>query len=208
MFISLAEESDLINDIGDHVLAVACSQMAAWQEITGDESLWISVNLSPRQLLDERIDQRVVDALAASRLAAGALVLEITEGAMVHDTDLAVERLRALKAIGVQLAMDDFGTGYSSLSHLHRFPIDIVKIDRSFVEQLRHEPQETSLASAILSLASALRLTTIAEGVQDDAQLEDLRRLGCDLAQGFHLARPDDAAAVTAAFLLPTPAHH
>jgi diguanylate cyclase (GGDEF)-like protein/PAS domain S-box-containing protein len=207
MFISLAEESDLINDIGDHVLAVACSQMAAWQEITGDESLWISVNLSPRQLLDERIDQRVVDALVASRLAAGALVLEITEGAMVHDTDLAVERLRALKAIGVQLAMDDFGTGYSSLSHLHRFPIDIVKIDRSFVEQLRHEPQETSLASAILSLASALRLTTIAEGVQDDAQLEDLRRLGCDLAQGFHLARPDDAAAVTAAFLLPTPAH-
>ena len=128
-------------------------------------------------------------------------MLEITESAMVHDADLAVARLDALKALGVHLAIDDFGTGYSSLSYLHRLPIDIVKIDRSFVEQLDRD--DASLAAAIVSMAQALKLTTIAEGVETPQQLSGLRDLGCDLAQGFHLAMPADAGAMSTLLGIP-----
>jgi diguanylate cyclase (GGDEF)-like protein/PAS domain S-box-containing protein len=197
-FIPIAEESDLIDEIGAYVLAVACAQAKAWQ---ADGDLLISVNLSPRQLLDEGIVERVRSVLADSGLAPSSLVLEITEGAMVQDTELAIERLEALKELGVRLAIDDFGTGYSSLSYLHRFPIDIVKIDRSFVEQLA--TGESSLASAIVSMAQALHLTTIAEGIETEQQIGLLRALGCDLAQGFHLAVPAPAAEVLARFITP-----
>jgi len=192
-FIPIAEESDLIGAIGAHVLTAACAQTRAWHDEHGTPLL-ISVNISPRQLLDDGFVGDVAAVLSSTGLPASSLVLEITEGAMVHDTELAIERLQALKALGVLLAIDDFGTGYSSLSYLHRFPIDIVKIDRSFVEQLA--TGESSLASAIVSLAHALQLTTIAEGIESEEQITLLRGLGCDLAQGFHLATPAPAATI------------
>ena len=195
-FIGIAEESELISEIGGHVLEVACAQMREWQRTAGLESLFVTVNLSPRQLLDGAIVERVAAVLARTGLAAESLVLEITEGAMVHDGELAIDRLQALKALGARLAIDDFGTGYSSLSYLHRFPIDIVKIDRMFVDQLTSSP-DASLASAIVSMAQALHLTTIAEGVENEAQRGLLRGFGCELAQGFHLAMPSDADVVT-----------
>ncbi|HEX4905078.1 MAG TPA: EAL domain-containing protein [Acidimicrobiales bacterium] len=201
VFIAVAEETDLINEIGGFVLEVACAQVREWQHSPGREELIVTVNLSPRQLLDETITERVASVLARSGLSPSALVLEITEGAMVHDADLAVSRLDALKALGVHLAIDDFGTGYSSLSYLHRLPIDIVKIDRSFVEQLDRD--DASLASAIVSMAQALQLTTIAEGVETPHQLSVLRDLGCELAQGFHLAMPADADTVSALLGIP-----
>ena len=187
VFIPIAEESDLINRIGDLVLRAACRQTRQWQ-LDGATDLGVSVNLAPRQLLDAGIVERVATVLRETELPASSLMLEITEGAMVQDADLAIERLLGLKGLGVRLAVDDFGTGYSSLSYLHRFPIDTVKIDRSFVEQLAQGDE--SVASAILSMAHALKLTTIAEGVETADQAEMLERLGCDSAQGYHFARP------------------
>jgi diguanylate cyclase (GGDEF)-like protein/PAS domain S-box-containing protein len=188
-FVPIAEESTLIDEIGAHVLVVACMQAHTWEQ---DGPVLMTVNVSPRQLQDEHFVQRVRSVLSVSRLTPSSLVLEITEGAMVHDTERTIECLQSLKALGVRLAIDDFGTGYSSLSYLHRFPIDFVKIDQSFVQQLA--TGESSLASAIVSMAKALDLTTIAEGVETEEQVALLRGLGCELAQGFHLAPPAPAA--------------
>jgi diguanylate cyclase (GGDEF)-like protein/PAS domain S-box-containing protein len=200
-FIPIAEDSSLIDEIGGHVLAVACLQVQAWHL---ERPFLLSVNVSPRQLQDAGLVERVRSVLTTSRMAPSSLVLEITESAMVHDTGSSIESFRALKELGVRLAIDDFGTGYSSLSYLHRFPIDIVKIDRSFVEQLA--TGESSLASAIVSMAQALHLTTIAEGVETEEQQRMLRDLGCDLAQGFHLASPAAADVIRTRLVAPAPA--
>ena len=194
-FIPLAEETGLINEIGQRVLEVACAQTRAWQDVVGP--LVVNVNLSPRELLEDGIVDRVASVLLRTGLPAASLVLEITEGAMVKDGELAISQLNALKALGVRLAIDDFGTGYSALSYLQRFPVDIVKIDRSFVELVGTSPEESSLASAIVSLAHVLHLETIAEGIESESQATALRALGCDLAQGFHLAVPATADRVT-----------
>ena len=192
-FVPLAEETGVICEIGRAVLLEACRQAVEWQVYQGD--LAVTVNLSPRQLLDEDVIDLVASVLDVTGLPPQALILELTEGAMMHDA--AIGRLHALKALGVGLAIDDFGTGYSSLSYLQRLPVDVVKIDRSFVEQLADENPEASVAAAIVQLASALHLETIAEGVETEEQAVLLRRVGCELAQGFHLARPSGPEMIT-----------
>ena len=192
-FIPLAEETGLIIPIGRWVLNQACHQAISLQQaFTGTGALSINVNLSVKQLQSETILADVQDALQTSGLSPESLVLEITESVMMADTDLAVARLEALKALGVRLAMDDFGTGYSSLSYLNRFPVDILKMDRSF---LRSGAPDSGLAAAIVSLGDALNLQVVAEGIEQTTQLSTLRTLGCDLGQGFLFAKamPMDA---------------
>jgi diguanylate cyclase (GGDEF)-like protein len=191
-FIPLAEETGLVVELSRIVLGEACREIQQLRSRHGHADLAVSVNLAPRQLLGGSIVDDVVATLDESGLEPSALILEITEGAMMEDPDVAIETLLALKRVGVRLAVDDFGTGYSSLSYLQRFPIDIIKIDRSFVEQLDGNPRD-SLLPAIVGLSQSLGLTPVAEGVETASQIAGLLDLECDLAQGFHLARPMDA---------------
>jgi EAL domain-containing protein (putative c-di-GMP-specific phosphodiesterase class I) len=187
-FIPLAEETGQIVAIGRWVLQEACRQGALLHErFPRTPPLTMSVNLSVKQLQSETIVDDVRGALEASGLPPSALVLEITESVMMADTDLAVRRLEELKSIGVLLAMDDFGTGYSSLSYLSRFPVDILKMDRSFLSQ---EHEESGLIAAIIALGTSLSLDVVAEGIELPEQMESLQNLGCDLGQGFLFARP------------------
>jgi diguanylate cyclase (GGDEF)-like protein/PAS domain S-box-containing protein len=194
-FIALAEETGMIDEIGEHVLAVASSQVHEWNERpSGGRILDVSVNLSPRQLLDPDLPDQVEAALERSALSPEQLILEITESAMGQDVEAASRNANALHDLGVRLAVDDFGTGYSSLSHLQRFPIDIVKIDRSFVTVVDGDAEESALANAIVRLAQTLKLSVIAEGVETSAQARRLHTIGCRLAQGFYFAEPLDSA--------------
>jgi diguanylate cyclase (GGDEF)-like protein len=186
-FIPLAEETGLILPIGRWVLNAACREGVEIQRrFPREKPLAISVNLSVRQLQSDTIVADVREALETSGLPASSLVLEITESVMMADTELAVARLYALKELGVRLAMDDFGTGYSSLSYLGRFPVDILKMDRSFLAEDKNEP----LAAAVIALGESLSLDVVAEGIEYDDQADSLRELGCDLGQGFLFARP------------------
>ncbi|HEY5014065.1 MAG TPA: EAL domain-containing protein, partial [Acidimicrobiia bacterium] len=153
----------------------------------------ITINVSPRQLLDDDLAERVESLMHRCTLDPGRVILEITEGALIKDPDAAAAKLLSLSRLGVRLAVDDFGTGYSSLAYLQQFPIDMLKIDRSFVNDMTRPG--SSLAEAIVQIAHTLGLVPIAEGVEAQAQADALRDLGCDLAQGFHLGRPLDAAA-------------
>jgi diguanylate cyclase (GGDEF)-like protein/PAS domain S-box-containing protein len=187
-FIPLAEETGQIISIGRWVLQEACRQGALLHErFPRTPPLTMSVNLSVKQLQSEVIVDDVREALEASGLPSTALVLEITESVMMADTDLAVRRLQELKSLGVLLAMDDFGTGYSSLSYLSRFPVDILKMDRSF---LSTEHEESGLIAAIIALGTSLSLDVVAEGIELPEQIASLRDLGCDLGQGFLFAKP------------------
>jgi diguanylate cyclase (GGDEF)-like protein/PAS domain S-box-containing protein len=199
-FVILAEETGLIHEIGREVLRTACTQARAWQlDPATPQRLTVSVNLSPRQVLHEGLVDDVATALSASGLDPAALVLEMTEGAMVQDVEATVRVLKALKAMGVRLAVDDFGTGYSSLSYLQRFPIDVLKIDRSFVTRVDCGPEESALARAIVKLAQTLQLTSLAEGVETEAQARWLREAGCELAQGYLFGAPMEATLLTSA---------
>jgi len=193
-FIPVAESSGLIVPIGEWVIRQACRDARRWNDIPGGGRLSVSVNLSGRQLQTTELPSIVPQALLEAGLAAERLTLEMTESVLIDHTDETMALLHELRRIGVRLAIDDFGTGYSSLSYLHRFPIDVVKIDRSFVEQLTGAGEETSLAGSIVRIGQGLRVTTVAEGIEDTAQLGALRRLGCDYGQGFHFARPMSAA--------------
>ena len=157
----------------------------------------MSVNISARQLAEPQFVNEVRAVLAESRLQPASLVLEITESVLVRDTETMVERMRALKALGVRLAVDDFGTGYSSLSYLHRFPVDILKIDKSFVDAVGSGSTEPALARAIVALGESLGLMTVAEGIETEAQRAGLVALRCELGQGFLFARPAPADDVT-----------
>jgi diguanylate cyclase (GGDEF)-like protein/PAS domain S-box-containing protein len=193
-FIPLAEETGLIIPIGRWVLQQACRQGALLQErFPRTPPLTMSVNLSVKQLQSETIVEDVQQALDTSGLPASSLVLEITESVMMADTDLAVRRLHELKSLGVLLAMDDFGTGYSSLSYLSRYPVDILKMDRSF---LASEPENSGLAAAIIALGNTLKLHVVAEGIEMPEQIASLRDLGCELGQGFFFAKPMDDEAL------------
>jgi diguanylate cyclase (GGDEF)-like protein/PAS domain S-box-containing protein len=195
-FIPLAEETGLIVPIGRWVLQEACRQGVRLHErFPRTPPLTISVNLSVKQLQSESIIDDVREALELTGLPPSALVLEITETVMMADTDLAVQRLHELKALGVLLAMDDFGTGYSSLSYLSRFPVDILKMDRSF---LSSEHDESGLAAAIIALGNSLSLDVVAEGIELPEQIASLRDLGCELGQGFLFAKPMDHEALVA----------
>jgi EAL domain-containing protein (putative c-di-GMP-specific phosphodiesterase class I) len=189
-FIELAEATGAIVPIGNWVLNEACAQARRWRDRLKGQPFTISVNVSARQLFQADIVGTVRDALETSGLEPNCLILELTESVMTEDTAATVGRLQALKGLGVQLAIDDFGTGYSSLSSLRHLPFDILKIDKLFIDGITGSPAESSFARAILKLARTLDLETVAEGVEEPAQVESLRELHCELGQGFHFARP------------------
>lgn len=193
-FIELAEEIGLIVPIGAWVLRTACRQCVAWQR-AGLGQLRVAVNLSPFQFYQEDLVHTVNGVLAESGLAPHLLELELTESMMMNDIEHAVCILRDLKSIGVHLSIDDFGTGYSSLSYLKRFPIDLLKIDQSFVRDITIDPDDEAIVLSIISLAHSLRLKVIAEGVETEAQLAYLKRHGCDYMQGYYFSRPLPAQA-------------
>jgi diguanylate cyclase (GGDEF)-like protein/PAS domain S-box-containing protein len=190
-FIPLAEETGLIVEIGLWVLREACTRAQALQEqFPMSPPLHMSVNLSARQLQRPEIVDEVAAALMQSGLDASSLVLEITESVMMQDMDLSIQRLAELKALGVLLAVDDFGTGYSSLNYIRRFPVDILKVDKSFVDGVNEGGEESALTAAIIELAGILKLRPVAEGIERADQLDRLLTLKCDLGQGFYFAKP------------------
>ena len=189
-FIPLAEETGLIVPIGRWVLLEACKYAARLAETFAALDLHMAVNLSARQIARPEIVDEVREALAASGLDPGKLVLEITESVMIHDMDLAIGRLKELKTVGVQLAIDDFGTGYSSLNYVRRFPVDILKVDKSFIDGVTEGGESSALTAAVIELASILNLKPVAEGIERVDQLEQLIAMKCDLGQGFLFAKP------------------
>jgi diguanylate cyclase (GGDEF)-like protein/PAS domain S-box-containing protein len=198
-FIPLAESTGLIIPLGEFVLREACRQARAWQRARpGQSPLVISVNLSGVQLQHPGLVAAVSLALEDAELAPELLTLEVTESVLAHETDEMVRRLRQLKGLGIGIAIDDFGTGFSSLAYLRRFRVDTVKIDKSFIDGIATRASELALVRAIVRLSHSLKMTTIAEGVEQESQARRLARMGCDQAQGFHFARPMDAQAATA----------
>jgi len=188
-FLSLLEETGEIVSVGRQLLLAACQQTAHWHA-AGFTDLNVAVNLSGREFWHDTLIANVCDALAQSGLPAHALQLELTEGIFMEDVDTAADRIRALKALGIAVSVDDFGTGYSSLAHLKRFPLDVLKIDRYFVKDLPNAPANEALISSILALCRGLGLGTVAEGIENRAQLESLRKLGCQIVQGYFISRP------------------
>jgi EAL domain-containing protein (putative c-di-GMP-specific phosphodiesterase class I) len=182
----MAEETGQIIALGRWVLEDACQAVQTWRRsIAAGEGLRVAVNVSGRQLQQGDLIADVRHALEASGLDAGSLLIELTESTMMHNSEANLLKLRELKALGVRLAIDDFGTGYSSLSYLHRFPIDILKIDRSFVSRLTESSEGPKLARAVVMLGETLGLETVAEGVEAEDQVTQLVQLGCVAAQGF-----------------------
>jgi EAL domain-containing protein (putative c-di-GMP-specific phosphodiesterase class I) len=193
-FISVAEDTGLITHIGKYVLREACAQLSLWQTTYSmNPPLWISVNLSARELAQPGLVENVREALGQGTLDGSCLRLEITESAVMDDPIGAVNILTRLHELGIHLCIDDFGTGYSSLSYLHRFPIDTLKIDRSFVSGADGKLANQTITATILALSSGLGLDVVAEGVETPKQLELLRSMKCRYAQGYLFSRPVDA---------------
>ena len=188
-FISVLEDSGLILPVGSWVLRTACEQLAAWDS-EGLPPLTLAVNLSVRQLRQPHLARLVADAINDAGIAPERLELELTESLLMEDSEASRETLGMFAAMGVRVAMDDFGTGYSSLSYLKRFDIDTLKIDRSFVSELPHDPEDGAIATAIIAMGHSLQMKIVAEGVETPAQAEFLRQLGCDEMQGYLLTRP------------------
>jgi diguanylate cyclase (GGDEF)-like protein/PAS domain S-box-containing protein len=196
-FISLAEESGAIIGLGRWILREACRQASAWLHEYPDNPDWtISVNVSVKQLQHLAFVDEVRKALEDTGLAAERLVLEITESVMMQDVPAMMQRLHALKALGLRLAIDDFGTGYSSLSYLREFPFDLLKIDKAFIDDVGQSPDNRDLTSAIIELGKTLHLDLIAEGIERHEQVQRLNSLDCGLGQGFFFAQPLDGPAV------------
>jgi EAL domain-containing protein (putative c-di-GMP-specific phosphodiesterase class I) len=194
---AVAEASELIVPIGGWVLREALRQLKAWEETVpelGDFRL--NVNLSGRQLADPRLPATVAKLLRSYDLAPGRLAFELTETALVDEGAEAEAALEQLRAQGVGLALDDFGTGYASLQYVRRFPFDTLKLDRSFVSG--RAPEDVALMRAAISMGDALGLTLLAEGIESEADAEELRAMGCRLGQGYHFARPAPAAELRA----------
>jgi diguanylate cyclase (GGDEF)-like protein/PAS domain S-box-containing protein len=200
-FIPVAERTGMIVELGHAVLMAACEQTVRWREagLIGRQ-VRMHVNLSARQVTDPRFVDSLASILASTGLDPRALSLEITESVLIDDADGVLDTLRRLKAIGVHLVLDDFGTGYSSLAYVKRFPIDVLKIDRAFVDGLSEDKNDAAIVTAIISMGSALDVEVVAEGVETERQASQLRELGCELAQGFLFAKP--LPAVDAAELL------
>jgi diguanylate cyclase (GGDEF)-like protein len=187
-FIPLLEETGLIVEVGRWVLAEACSQAARWRD--AGHAIGMAVNVSARQLETDQFIADVRDAIARSGIDADALTLEITETTLMRNPDETARRLCAIKDLGVRIAIDDFGTGYSSFAHLQRFPVDALKIDRSFISQLAENPEGETLLRTLVQLGKALSIETLAEGIELEHQLTLLREEDCDSGQGFLFARP------------------
>jgi EAL domain-containing protein (putative c-di-GMP-specific phosphodiesterase class I) len=197
-FIALAEESGLILEIGEWVLGTACAQAARWRDLMDkDEDMYVAINISGVQLKAPRLTDTVRMAMAATGARAADLVLEMTESVLMEECEANLETLCALRELGVKLAIDDFGTGYSSLSYLRQFPVDILKIDKSFVDGIHQGAEDSAVARAVLRLAQTLRLRTVAEGIENEEQRAALVALGCDYGQGFLFSRPVAADVIT-----------
>jgi diguanylate cyclase (GGDEF)-like protein/PAS domain S-box-containing protein len=195
-FLDLAEENGTIISIGGWVLRFACQQVAVWRRAI-ERDLTIAVNMSDRQLQDPGLEAKVRAALAASELPASALVIEVMESATVEETTGTIEILNSLKQIGVKVAIDDFGNGFSSLSHLRDYPVDQLKMDRSFVSDVVANPEDHAVVSSVISLGHALDLCVVAVGVETPDQLNELREMGCDQGQGFRWRKPSPAQSVS-----------
>jgi len=190
-FIPLAEETGLIVPLGRWILEEACMQARKWQtKYQYGEELSITVNVASRQFEDESLSGIIEHALAISELPPRSLILEITESTMLANTEATIKKLTELKTLGIRFAIDDFGTGYSSLSYLKRFPIDTLKIDRTFVSDVSTNEDDAAIAKAIVMMGHALDMSVIAEGVETPQQLEYLTSLGCDAIQGYLFSPP------------------
>ncbi len=190
-FIPLAEETNLIVPLGEWIICEACQQMQDWRtQHPGLNDISLTVNISIRQFMQIELVEIVSRALESSGLPPRCLILEITESFMMQDTESTILKLHELKKLGIRLAIDDFGTGYSSLSYLQRFPIDILKIDKSFVDKLGQGSEGNAVARAIIMMGDSLNLKTIAEGIEHNDQIAALQDLGCGAGQGFHFAKP------------------
>ena len=191
-FISLAEETGLIGALGMWVLRAACRQVRYWQQLQphGEAPLGVSVNLSAWQFHDADLVAQIAEIIDEVGLDPSSLTLEITEGLLLQDGQGVMERLNALKTLGVNLALDDFGTGYSSLSYLQRFPIDVLKIDKSFVDRISEGAEPAAVVRTIVALSESLQLRTVAEGIEEPEQVAHLRSLGCERGQGYFWAKP------------------
>jgi EAL domain-containing protein (putative c-di-GMP-specific phosphodiesterase class I) len=202
VFIPIAEDNGTIIPIGKWVLEEACRTAAHWQRSYSGAPTTMAVNLSARQIATPDIVDHVAGALERAGFAATSLVIEITESVLMEDAETAGRRLQELRALGARLAIDDFGTGYSSLGYLRQFPIDILKIDKSFIDTITDRTSIPAIVQGLLDLAKTLHLKTVAEGIEHDVQRDSLRDLRCDLGQGYLFARPldvDAAAALLAA---------
>jgi diguanylate cyclase (GGDEF)-like protein len=188
-FIRVAEDTGYIVTIGEYVLRIACQQVRAWRDI-GHVGLWVAVNISARQFQDENLVEMVRKILTETGLPSDGLHLEMTESVAMQDLEFSIKILKELDKLGVSVALDDFGTGYSSLSYLKRFPLKVLKIDQSFVQDIYINKNSEAIMEAILAMARSLNLDVVAEGVEKEDQLEFLRLLGCDYAQGFYLSHP------------------
>jgi EAL domain-containing protein (putative c-di-GMP-specific phosphodiesterase class I) len=188
-FISVLEETGLIESVGAWALHRVCEQVKAWQS-AGLEARPVAVNLSARQFRDKNLDRIIADIVRSIGIDPRYLEFELTESILMQDTVQAAAMLRNLKALGVSIAVDDFGTGYSSLAYLKRFPLDTLKIDREFVRDCTSDPDDAAIAQSIVSLAHNLGLQVVAEGVETLQQLEFLASVGCDEMQGYYFSRP------------------
>jgi EAL domain-containing protein (putative c-di-GMP-specific phosphodiesterase class I) len=192
-FIPLLEQTGLIVEVGRWVLEEACRQGACWR--AAGHQISVAVNVSARQLETDAFIEDVRDAITRTGMDAQALTLEITETALMRNPEQTARRLHAIKDLGVRIAIDDFGTGYSSFAHLQRFPVDSLKIDRSFISQLRENPEGETLLRTLVQLGKALAIETLAEGIEREHELSLLQEERCDSGQGYLFARPLDALA-------------
>jgi EAL domain-containing protein (putative c-di-GMP-specific phosphodiesterase class I) len=188
-FIPLAEETGLIVPLGEWALRTACAQNKAWQN-DGLPPLRVSVNLSARQFQQTGLPDVIGGVLAETGLAPHYLELELTESVLMQNTEVTVSSLSKLNAMGIRISVDDFGTGYSSLSYLKRFPIDMLKIDQSFVRDITVDADDAAITTAIIAMAHSLGIQVIAEGVETEAQLQFLRMRGSEIVQGYYFGRP------------------
>jgi EAL domain-containing protein (putative c-di-GMP-specific phosphodiesterase class I) len=198
-FINIAEETGLIIPMGQWIFQTACRQLKDWhQQFPKDPSLLMSINLSGAQFTQSDLVEVIAHTLRAANLEGHQIKLELTESMMMANADGVIALLLRLKSLNLKLGIDDFGTGYSSLSYLHRFPMDTLKIDRSFVSQMDEASNDAEIVRTIIMLSHTLGLDVIAEGIETQAQLETLRQLGCEHGQGYFLAKPLSSDAATA----------
>jgi EAL domain-containing protein (putative c-di-GMP-specific phosphodiesterase class I) len=197
-FVPLLEDTGLIDEVGQWVLDTACRQAAAWRE--AGHVLSMAVNVSARQLDTDGFVGHVERVLSETGLDASALTLEITETTLMNNVEETARRLAAIKQLGVRIAIDDFGTGYSSLAHLQQFPVDALKIDRSFISRLSNNPEGSAIIHTLVQLGKALSIETLAEGIEQERELSVLLAEQCDSGQGFLFARPLDAEHAEAFF--------